>query len=52
MGKSQELENLRLRLTQEEDRHSESRKEVSKLKTKVGVDTFLSLPVEKFPRML
>lgn len=42
MGKSQELENLRLRLTQEEDRHSESRKEVSKLKTKVRRDNHFS----------
>ncbi|XP_069959044.1 rootletin isoform X2 [Cherax quadricarinatus] len=36
LGKSQELENLRLRLSSEEDRHNESRKEASKLKTKVA----------------
>lgn len=36
LSKSQELENLRLRLSSEEDRHNESRKEATKLKTKVG----------------
>ena len=40
MGKTQELENLRLRLTQEEDRYNESRKEVGKLKTKVRLVLF------------
>lgn len=36
LSKSQELENLRLRLSSEEDRHNESRKEATKLKTKVS----------------
>lgn len=36
MSKAQELENLRLRLSAEEDRHNDSRKEVTRLKTRVG----------------
>lgn len=36
LSKTQELENLRLRLSSEEDRHNESRKEATRLKTKVG----------------
>ncbi|XP_071552290.1 LOW QUALITY PROTEIN: uncharacterized protein [Panulirus ornatus] len=36
LGKSQELDNLRLRLSSEEDRHNESRKEATKLKTKLA----------------
>ena len=35
MGRSQEIENLRLRLSSEEDRHNECRKEANRLKTKV-----------------
>lgn len=36
MSKAQELENLRLRLSAEEDRHNDSRKEVTRLKSRVG----------------
>ena len=45
LSKSQELENLRLRLSSEEDRHNESRKEATKLRTKVSVSRQTSAKV-------
>ena len=40
VSKSQEMESLRQRLVAEEDRHSESRKEASKLKNKVRTRSY------------
>ena len=53
MGKSQEIETLRQKLCAEEDRHNESRKEASKLKTKVRIIPKVPLiPSHRLPLLL